>query len=207
MGMGDRRRSWERGSEPFEAPLAPHLQKKINLTRIKSMSYSYSVFLFIMTLREAYSITMQKLISGNDIIFAPVQYQHDIMFALLLICSESSFKNKLSEQNSVCCFTSYFQTLRTIYMTFWSIVTSYFTTSSKMTSSMLSSTMSIFRNGYKVWDLLTVDNTGLLNWYWWILCRAGISKDASLRASADIPSRDNINQYQCVITLLLYSCK
>ena len=36
MGMGDRWGSWDRGSEPFEAPLAPHLQQ-INLTRIKSM--------------------------------------------------------------------------------------------------------------------------------------------------------------------------
>ena len=38
---------------------------------------------------------------------------------------------------------------------------------------------------------------GLLHWYWWILSRVGISKDASLRASVVIPSRDNIHQYQC----------
>ena len=35
---------------------------------------------------------------------------------------------------------------------------------------------------------------GLLHWYWWILSQVGIS---SLRASVDIPSRDNIHQYQC----------
>ena len=35
---------------------------------------------------------------------------------------------------------------------------------------------------------------GLLHWYWWILSQVGIS---SLRASVDIPSRENIHQYQC----------
>ena len=35
---------------------------------------------------------------------------------------------------------------------------------------------------------------GLLHWYWWILSQVGIS---SFRASVDIPSRDNIHQYQC----------
>ena len=38
---------------------------------------------------------------------------------------------------------------------------------------------------------------GLSHGYWWILSRVRISKDASLRASVDIPTRDNIHQYQC----------
>ena len=43
----------------------------------------------------------------------------------------------------------------------------------------------------------SLDTVGLLHWYWWILSRVGISKDASLRASFDFPTRDNIHQYQC----------
>ena len=35
-----------------------------------------------------------KMISKGDISFALVQYQHDIIFALLLFCSETSDKNK-----------------------------------------------------------------------------------------------------------------
>ena len=37
---------------------------------------------------------------------------------------------------------------------------------------------------------------GLLHWYQWILSRVRISKDASLRASEDIPMGDNIYLYQ-----------
>ena len=39
-----------------------------------------------------------KLISESDIIFALMRYQYDIIFALLLFCSESSRKIKLFEQ-------------------------------------------------------------------------------------------------------------
>ena len=38
---------------------------------------------------------------------------------------------------------------------------------------------------------------GLLHWYWWILSLDGISADARKLASFDIPTRDNIHQYQC----------
>ena len=36
------------------------------------------------------------MISKSDIIFALVQYQNDIIFALLLFCSETSDKKQLS---------------------------------------------------------------------------------------------------------------
>ena len=38
---------------------------------------------------------------------------------------------------------------------------------------------------------------GLLHCYRWILSLVVISKDASVRASADIPTRDSIHRYQC----------
>ena len=38
---------------------------------------------------------------------------------------------------------------------------------------------------------------GLLHWYWWILSLIGKSKDVRKLASFDIPTRDNIHQYQC----------
>ena len=41
---------------------------------------------------------LNKTITINGLI---QQYQHDIIFALLLFCSESSHKNKLFEQKSV----------------------------------------------------------------------------------------------------------
>ena len=39
------------------------------------------------------------MISKSDIIFARVQYQHDIIFALLLFCSETSDKNNYVKSN------------------------------------------------------------------------------------------------------------
>ena len=45
------------------------------------------------------SLTVQKMISKSDIIFALVQYQHDIIFALLLFCSETSDKNNYHISN------------------------------------------------------------------------------------------------------------
>ena len=45
---------------------------------------------------------------------------------------------------------------------------------------------------------------GLLHWYWWILSLDGISTDARKLASFDIPTRDNIHQYQCNNPLLLH---
>ena len=41
------------------------------------------------------------------------------------------------------------------------------------------------------------NNIGLLHWCWWITTRVGTSRDTSLRLSVDIPTRDNIHQYQC----------
>ena len=43
----------------------------------------------------------KKKISKSDIIFALVQYQHDIIFALLLFCSETSDEKQLAYLQSV----------------------------------------------------------------------------------------------------------
>ena len=53
-----------------------------------------------------------KTISKRDIIFALVQYQHEIIFALLLFCSETSDEKQLSDLLSV------FDAENTIFLNF-----------------------------------------------------------------------------------------
>ena len=59
-------------------------------------SISYAIFLVSLTVKNQTFFDSAKMIAKSDIIFALVQYQHDIIFALLLFCSESSDKKKLS---------------------------------------------------------------------------------------------------------------
>ena len=53
----------------------------------------YALFLVSLTLRNQTFCDSANMISKSDIICALVQYQHDIIFALLLFCSETSDKN------------------------------------------------------------------------------------------------------------------
>ena len=59
---------------------------------------------------------------------------------------------------------------------------------------------------FHLWRRYSDDIIGLLHWYRWILSRVGISKDASLRASVDIPTKAIFTDIS-VLTLLLYSYK
>ena len=52
-------------------------------------------------------------------------------------------------------------------------------------------------------EYIKYDIMGILHWYRWILSRVGISKDASLRASVDILTRDNII-YHIAINILCH---
>ena len=102
----------------------PHLQ--LVVCNIWICSYDTGNSLLFDAANSAFG-NSAKLISQSDIIFALVQYQHDVIFALLLFCSESSLKNYLSKYQ-LCCLTCNFQTLRVNYMMFTSSVTltSYF---------------------------------------------------------------------------------
>ena len=63
---------------------------------------SYALFLVSLSLKnQTFCDDSAKKISKSDIIFALVQYQHDIIFALLLFCSEISDKKQLAYLQSV----------------------------------------------------------------------------------------------------------
>ena len=62
---------------------------------------SYALFLVSLSLKNQTFCDSVKKISKSDIIFALVQYQHDIIFALLLFCSGTSDKKQLAYLQSV----------------------------------------------------------------------------------------------------------